>query len=295
MPPERPHSGRDGRRYPLPGGRFAVASLSELPRLAVSAADLLGLRAWRALQSGTPRTAERRWAEAAVRRLRINIVLRGIEHIDPAERYVVAPLHEGFADVVALIASLPLQLRFVARSELEEWRVLGRALRHGRHVTVEPESPAMAYRKMLRAALDDSGRGDSLVVFPQGSILGIETAFQPGAFRLAAATRCPLLPVVVSGGHRVWEEPFSPLVRFGQPIYVEVLPAVAPSAAVASMTEIEATLKRKALGCPVAPRRFEPERDGWWDGYAYEIDPDFAELAAAVTDHRTPGRTATPG
>jgi len=34
-------------------------------------------------------------------------------------------------------------------------------------------------------------------------------------------------------------------------------------------------------------RRFVPERDGWWDEYRYEIDPDFPELAAQLAERRS--------
>jgi len=30
------------------------------------------------------------------------------------------------------------------------------------------------------------------------------------------------------------------------------------------------------------PSRHIQERDGWWDGYQFTIDPDFVELAARV-------------
>ena len=47
--------------------------------------------------------------------------------------------------------------------------------------------------------------------------------------------------------------------------------------------EVQRQLKRAALAPGMAPaRRFVPERDGWWDGYAFAIDPAFAELAAAA-------------
>ena len=35
----------------------------------------------------------------------------------------------------------------------------------------------------------------------------------------------------------------------------------------------------------IPARRFVPERDGWWDDYAFDIDPDFDELCAQVSLH----------
>src|SRR5690606_8078474 len=61
-----------------------------------------------------------------------------------------------------------------------------------------PERGARAYRALLRQAADVE---DSIVAFRQGSILGIETDFTPGAFALARALRRPILPVALTGSH----------------------------------------------------------------------------------------------
>ena len=60
---------------------------------------------------------ERRWARRAAQYLDIRLDIEGLEHVDPHTQYVVTPLHEGFADVIALL-HLPLDLRFAARDEL---------------------------------------------------------------------------------------------------------------------------------------------------------------------------------
>jgi 1-acyl-sn-glycerol-3-phosphate acyltransferase len=127
---------------------------------------------------------------------------------------------------------------------------------------------------------------ESVVVFPQGSILGVEVAFQAGAFRLAARTSRPLLPVVLTGSHEVWKHPYSPALHFDRTIRLEVLPPVAGREAMDSMRHVERTMKRRALAAEPGPRRFDPDRDGWWDGYPYEIDEDFPELREMVHEHR---------
>ncbi|MEE8485453.1 MAG: hypothetical protein V3S38_02710, partial [Acidimicrobiia bacterium] len=52
---------------------------------------------------------------------------------------------------------------------------------HGMHLI---DDGAMAYRAIIRAAERAFHQQESVVLFPQGSILGIETAFHQGAFRL---------------------------------------------------------------------------------------------------------------
>ena len=274
----------------MPGSRFAVRTRAEIPRAAAAAALLLGVMpvSMRLAPSRSPQW-ERRWARLATRLIGIDLRISGLASIDESNQYVVAPLHEGFADIVALL-HLPLNLKFVARAELSDWRILGRHLDRTAHFVVDPEAPVEAYRRLLRSAPTALADGSSLVVFPQGSILGIESRFSAGAFRLADRLSKPLLPVVLSGSHRVWQHPFSPLVSFGQRIDVRVLPPLKPGSALAAMRALESRMKAAALDSVASPRRFVPERDGWWDGYHYDIDPSFPELAARVKRHRLAAR-----
>lgn len=219
---------------------------------------------------------ERVWAQAVVTELQIDISVHGRDRIDPAAQYVVAPLHEGFADVLALLR-LPLDLNWVIRDELLELPYFGDYLKLAGHIAVEPESPRAAFRTILRDASDTLARGESLVVFPQGALIGIEASFQSGAFRLAERFDVPLLPVVLTGSHRVWEYPFARTLRRGQSIHMEILDPVVPASAMAEMRELEREMKQRALAVTSAPaRRYVPERDGTWDGYSFELDPDFA-------------------
>jgi hypothetical protein len=71
-----------------------------------------------------------------------------------------------------------------------------------------------------------------------------------------------------------------------------VLPAISRARVQATAPEtlrcdLQDRLKAVALAGRMAPpRRFVPERDGFWDDYAYEIDPAFPELAERIARHR---------
>ena len=234
------------------------------------------------------------WACGVTRALEVRLDSTGLEQIDRSESYVVTPLHEGFADALALL-HLPLKLRFVARDELFTWRWLGPVLRDTGQIEVFPEQGRRSYRRMLRAARSVFDAGESLVIFPQGGILGIETDFLPGSFALARALRRPILPVALTGGHRVWEHPYTPWLRYEQRMSLRVLPPVPVAEVLATPADdlrrrVQRDLKDAALSATMAPpRRFVPARDGYWDGYAYRIDPEFTDLAAEIARHRGQG------
>ncbi len=276
----------------IPGGRLAAQTRREAARLLVGAGWFLGpevLRICRAGRTGerpTLHRLERRWAEKVSSFLSIAWDIDGIGNAVANRRTIVLPLHEGFADPLALL-QLGLNLRFVARDELFEWPTLGRYLRDSGQVLIETDLGRAASRNLLAASQDVLDGGEALVIFPQGSILGIEVAFWRGAFRLAERLDAWVLPVAVTGSHRVWEYPYSPLVRFGERMSMRVLPAVPPDRAVAEAEAIENLLKETALeGSMAQPRRYRPEVDGFWDDYRYEIDPRFADLLAQVASHR---------
>lgn len=234
---------------------------------------------------------ERWWAHGLLRHLGVRLDVAGREHIRPGQAYIVTPLHESFADALALL-HLPLDLRFAARDELFGWRYVGGVLRDTGQVELCPEDGMLSYLRLRRAGPPILASGESLVLFPQGSILGIEIDFRAGPFALALALGYPILPVALSGGHRVWEHPFAPTLRYGQRMSLRVLPPVDParfraSGVVGLRAEVQRQLKARVFAGDMAPpRRYVPARDGYWDGYAFEIDPAFRELHAEIMQHR---------
>lgn len=231
---------------------------------------------------GDVHVAERAWARAVADALSIDINVSGLANIDQDAQYVVAPLHEGFADVLALL-ELPLDLSWVIRDELLNLPYFGTYLRSAGHIAIEPESPRAALRTMIERAPDALDAGDSLVIFPQGSLLGIDVSFRQGAFLLAERFGLDVLPVVLTGSHQVWDYPFSTELRYGQKIALKVLPPVPTQRAMNQMRAMEREMKRLALLEEDAPaRRYIPERDGLWEGYSFDIDVALQEPDSAT-------------
>lgn len=281
----------------LAGGKLG------LPNWSLWLRTLLGAAIWMAIplyvirwlgrtgRRGAMHLVQRWWARGLARWLELAIELEGVALIDPQESYIVVPLHEGFADVLAL-QHLPLALRFVVRDELLTWQRLGPYLRDTGHIGICPEAGVTSYRKLLCEARGVVASGESLVIFPQGSILGIELGFARGAFAVARALGRPILPIALTGSHRIWEYPYTPRLRYGQRVSLRVFPPM--SAAVwetRSLDEVrrdvQCQVKAAALsGTMAPPRHFVPSRDGYWDGYNFRVDPAYVALATEVKNHR---------
>jgi 1-acyl-sn-glycerol-3-phosphate acyltransferase len=210
----------------------------------------------------------------------VRVQMLGQGHL-PKTPSVLLPLHEGLFDVVALL-HLPCKMRFAARSELLSWQFLGALLRQIGVLEVNPEQPIASYRRLLRQTPNVIGAGEHLVIFPQGSVCGLEMDFQQSAFAIAKKFGLPIVPMVLTGAHRVWDHPFSPRVHLGQPIALHILePVYNPDP-----TDLKRQMKCLALSALVPPRRYLPSRDGYWDAYRLEIDPDFPEVYAEMARHK---------
>lgn len=212
----------------------------------------------------------------------------------PRDPHIVVSLHEGIADALCL-TQLPLALRFVVRQEVFEWPSIGPAIERMRHIAIEPEQGARSYRRLLNEARAALHAGEHVLIFPQGCLLGIEIDFHPGAFRLARTLGAPILPVVITGGHRIWEHPFSATLRYGERVAIRVLtPIIAAEVKGRDpetlRRELQARMKAIALSPDLPrPRRYVPQRDGFWDGFAFDIDPQFPEVLEIVNAHRSAG------
>ena len=132
------------------------------------------------------------------------VTTEGLEHLSSARPLVLVSNHASFADVVALIAALPLDFVFVAKRELLAWPVIGMILRKARHLTVERLETAESVADAARTT--DAIRGGEVVLFfPEGTFTraaGLRP-FRMGAFEAAVSTGASLVPIALRGTRRI--------------------------------------------------------------------------------------------
>lgn len=150
--------------------RFVPADRSQLWRARRDVTGLIwiggaALTVAARLFPGRHQSFERLWSRAVTRRLRLDIRWRASTH-RPSERYLIAPLHESFADVIPLL-QLPVPVRFLARDELFGQGVLGPYLRAAAHIKVPRPADVASLRRLHSEVRRALAEGDSVVVFPK--------------------------------------------------------------------------------------------------------------------------------
>jgi 1-acyl-sn-glycerol-3-phosphate acyltransferase len=144
----------------------------------------------------------RLWAGLILRTTGVRVEVSGLDLLDPRRSYVLAANHQSIYDIPIVFASLPLQLRIVAKASLGRVPFLGWHLQRTGHLLVDRTNPGAGIVSKMRRLVSES---HSLIVFPEGtrSADGSVARFKKGSFFVAVDAQLPVVPVSVSGSQRV--------------------------------------------------------------------------------------------
>jgi len=140
-------------------------------------------------------------ARALLLLMGLDVKVSGLEHL-PAGPYALVVNHTSFLDVVVLLAFLPSDSRahFVAKREFAgPWWI--RRLFEGEGVLFVERQESRQLAEDAQALVDLLGRGESVIIFPEGLLdraTGLR-AFRSGVFIAAAKTGTPVVPAGLRG------------------------------------------------------------------------------------------------
>jgi len=172
-----------------------------------------------------PHKCARLWSKVNLLAAGVQVHITGLENIDPRRAYIYAPNHQSWFDIFALSAKLPVQFRWLAKEELFKIPVLGAAMSAIGYIPIDRGDRRKAFSSMNQAA-EKIQKGTSIVIFPEGtrSATGVLQDFKKGGFILAIKSQQPIVPVSISGSHRILQKgdwrlnPGVILVAVGAPI-----------------------------------------------------------------------------
>ncbi len=147
----------------------------------------------------------RTWARLILKTTGVRVRVSGLEHLHPSRSYVFASNHQSIYDIPILFASLPWQLRIVAKDSLGRVPFLGWHLRHSGHLLVDRKNPGADIVAKMKRLVNEA---HSLIVFPEGtrSMDGSVSRFKKGTFVVAIDAQLPVVPVTLSGSCHVMKK-----------------------------------------------------------------------------------------
>jgi 1-acyl-sn-glycerol-3-phosphate acyltransferase len=119
----------------------------------------------------------------------------GADHLPVTGPAVVAPNHASVLDGIVLGAAISRELRFVAKAELWQSRLLAWMLDGLDAIQIKRGCSDQLALARMHQALD---AGQAVAIFPQGAVRG-DRVWHRGAARVALVTGAPLVPVCLVG------------------------------------------------------------------------------------------------
>ena len=132
------------------------------------------------------------------------MAVSGRENVDPNVPRIYMVNHQSYFDVFVVLASLPVDFKFLLKEELMRIPLFGPAMKRAGYIGIEREDPRKAIKSMNLAAERIRG-GASVLIFPEGtrSLDGSLGSFKKGGFNLALKSGCDIVPVTISGTARI--------------------------------------------------------------------------------------------
>jgi len=147
----------------------------------------------------------RNWGRTELWAAGVRTRVSGLEHVSRTAPQIFVSNHQSIFDILAILANVPVSVRFVAKKELGRIPFFALAMRAAGHVFIDRKDRRGARRAMRAAGERMKRERLSLGLFPEGtrSRTGALGDFKKGTFVLAIETQVPIVPVSVDGGHRI--------------------------------------------------------------------------------------------
>ena len=141
----------------------------------------------------------RLWSWLILATTGVSVDVRGLDILSRGRTYIFVSNHQSIYDIPVIFATLPYQLRIIAKESLGSFPFLGWHLRRSGHLLVDRRRPDRAgILERWRALV---GEELSLIIFPEGtrSPDGRVGPFKAGSFLLAIEAQLPIVPISISG------------------------------------------------------------------------------------------------
>lgn len=130
---------------------------------------------------------------------------------------IFASNHKSNWDPVAVAATCPRQLAFMAKSELFKFKPFGAFLKG---LGAFPVHRGKGDIGAIKTALTILKEEKAMIMFPEGKRVkeGEKCDIKPGVVLLATRSKVPVIPVKISGKYRLFKRV---TVTYGAPIYLD--------------------------------------------------------------------------
>ena len=131
----------------------------------------------------------------------IRLEIKGQNHL-PKGPCIIASQHQSAFEtyMLFLLFNYPV---FILKDSLQSIPLIGWYIRRGGLIAIDRNAGASAMRRVLRAADTAIARGETILIFPEGTrtLSGQRQDYKPGIVALYQHCDAPLVPMALNSGH----------------------------------------------------------------------------------------------
>ncbi|MBU8897376.1 1-acyl-sn-glycerol-3-phosphate acyltransferase [Corallococcus sp. M34] len=174
---------------------------------------------------GSVWVARRLWSPVLLWAGGARLEVLGSENVDPRRPTIYVANHQSTIDIPAHFVAVPVNFRYVAKSQLRWVPLIGWYLSIAGHIFINRGNRASAIDSLTKAA-NKVRAGTSIFLYPEGtrSVDGRVLPFKKGPFALALKAGVAVCPVTIEGSANLmpknsWNITPGPVrVKIGKPI-----------------------------------------------------------------------------
>jgi 1-acyl-sn-glycerol-3-phosphate acyltransferase len=140
----------------------------------------------------------------------VRFKIHGKEHLKDCYPYIACINHQSYLDIIFMFPVLTDYFKFMGKSELRKWLMVGVFFRKGMDISVNRENAKEA-RVSLDEAMEALDEGIAVAIFPEGMIPEDSPQlkrFKNGAFKMALTKQVPILPITFLYNHERMANPY---------------------------------------------------------------------------------------
>ena len=157
----------------------------------------------------------------------IKVTVSGLENVPKDRAVILAANHQGAADILFVLAFMPITFRFAVKKELFKLPIFGWYLRHAGYFSIDRKVILSAYRTVEKI-IEIIKFGGSVLIFPEGTRTrtGQLGKFKRGSLLAALKSGAPIVPIAISGSFHILPRGTGLIhnhpvkITVGKPIYI---------------------------------------------------------------------------
>ncbi len=156
----------------------------------------------------------------------------GLENVPKDQTVLYIGNHQSYFDIVFTYKMVPNPTGYIAKINMAKVPLLSTWMRLLHCLFLDRNDVRQGFKTILSGIEQIKSGTSSIAIFPEGTRNPHPDEllpFKEGSFKLSEKSKCPIIPIAITGASNIWEDhlpwikPADVIIQYGKPIYPDKL------------------------------------------------------------------------